>query len=97
MSKAPVVLYKCPACGGECEPYDEGLFKCTSCGSICADSTDRKIIDIRDRAKIERVRFEVRQYNDKMADKQKTEDALRWYGSLPWYKKLWYRFTDLFW
>lgn len=88
MSKMSVTVYKCPQCGGDCEKYDDDLYRCMSCGALVDELADKKVIEIRNRAKIERIRFEVRQYNDKMAEKEKEEELLKAYARLSWFGKL---------
>ena len=88
VDKMSLTVYKCPQCGGECEKYDDDLYRCMSCGALVADPIDKKVIEIRNRDKIERIRFEIRQYNDKMAEKEKEEELLKAYARLSWLGKL---------
>lgn len=81
---------KCPNCGGLCEPYDEDLFICESCGTLVDRPAERKIIEIRNRAKVERIRFEVQQYQDKMAAEEAEHELMRAYANMPFFKKIWF-------
>lgn len=85
---------KCPNCGGLCEPYDgEDLFICESCGTLTERPADRKIVEIRNRAKIERIRLEAKQYQDRMAAEEAEHELMRAYANMPFLKKLWFHIS----
>lgn len=79
---------KCPNCGGLCEPYDEDMFICESCGALVDKPVDKKVIEIRNRAKIERIRLETQQYQDKMAAEEAEHELMRAYANMPFLKKV---------
>lgn len=87
---------KCPNCGGLCEPYDEDLFICESCGSLVDRPTDTKVIEIRNRAKIERVRFEAAKYQDKMAAEEAEHELMRAYANMPFLNKVGFHLSLMF-
>lgn len=96
VDKMSLTVYKCPMCGGDCKQYEDELYLCTSCGQLCEKPVEKKVVEIRNRAKIERIRFEIQQYNDKMAEKEKEEAFLHAYARMSWFERVKFNISMMF-
>lgn len=83
-----LTVVKCPNCGDICEPYDDDLYICESCGTLVEPPVEKKVVEIRNKAKVERIRFEIRQYEDKRSAEEAEHELMKAYANMPFLKKV---------